>query len=207
MTSGMDSNLGDCRIVPLGRHCAQLQGTLATDSWRRLRLTMEAPLKPGVLVQVETADRIWLGEISWCAPEGDHYAAWVEVEHRSTAESIPAPAARGRKPEMEAGRHAAVVLILLRGLRLLAVKADPAGFREFQAEMERLEQRLQDEADCDIEAIAIEALDLLEHYNERVAGVFLGRISEIEDALGTLTRATSRGPLKAPIVRLRREDF
>lgn len=49
-------------------------------SGRGVRLRMPLPLRPGTLVQVETGEDLFLGEIIHCRAEAESFVAGVEVD-------------------------------------------------------------------------------------------------------------------------------
>ncbi len=49
-------------------------------SGRGVRIRLPLPLRPGTLVQIETREDLFLGEIVHCRAEGDGFVAGVEVD-------------------------------------------------------------------------------------------------------------------------------
>ncbi len=50
-------------------------------SSRGMRIALEARVEPGSTVEIEAGDALFLGEVVYCEPLGDGFAAGVRVEH------------------------------------------------------------------------------------------------------------------------------
>ena len=64
-------------------------------SRRGMRILLWNRVEPGITVEVQTADAIFLGEVVYCEPLGEGFVAGVEIEH--ALRNLPDLQARARE--------------------------------------------------------------------------------------------------------------
>ncbi|MEP7363411.1 MAG: PilZ domain-containing protein [Acidobacteriota bacterium] len=69
------------RITLLGGPPESFEATLVNVSGRGARLKMDRPLECDAVVRIDLENGLMLGEVCYCASDGDGYGIGVQLEH------------------------------------------------------------------------------------------------------------------------------
>lgn len=186
------------KLTILANPDTEFSGRIAGCAGNQMSVAVGQRLPLGAGIQVDAGTWLCLGEVYACDPEGPEYMARLYLEHlipqdpRLLIPNSSEPEDRQPAPA-EPASAAALAQLLLRAVRMHALRGDPAQFQKFQTEMRNIEGDLECTPERAFE-LASAAGKLLESYNQQVAEFFLRQLAEFEAVVAALLRVSSSPP-------------